>query len=245
MYDEGDATEPPAIVTGTLDIGESDRIVRLLSAARGRHPVVVRRARSSRSRFPGVFEPGNVVRVEAKGRGDLRSVVRADLIRVPRRARDDLSRLAHLAYGTEVCAALAPEDAPAERLFGLLSSWLDVVDGDPAPGGAARIALEAKVLTFAGLAPRLLRCARCGELLADPVTWSSDAGGGQHAACGEGEPVEARLLEAIEALRRLPLSEAAKLPDLGASLLTDAIEHQLGRGLASRALLDLADRPPG
>ena len=238
--DDEERYSPLSIVVGGLDLGEADRIIRLLSAEKGRYSVVVRRARQSRPRFPGVFELGNTVRLELRGRGDLPSVSGADLVRVPRRARDDLGRLAHLAYGAEICAGLAGEHAPAERLYGLLGAWLEIVDGDPAPGGAARIALEGKALTFAGFAPRLLKCARCGEPLVDPVRWSNDEGGGLHSRCGEGKDVDARLLEAIDALRRLPLADAVSLPDLCTGLLTDTVEHQLGRALASRAMIHLA-----
>ncbi len=226
-----------AIVVGGMDLGESDRLVRLLTPDRGRVAVVARQARASRRRFAGAFELGNTVRYQARGRGDLPAVTEVDLVRVPIRARDDLDRLAHLAFGCEVVAGLAPEHLPAERLYGLLSVWLEVVEADPPPGAAARCALEAKALTFAGVGPRLVTCARCGEAMDDPAIWNEAEGGALHSRCGGGRDVATEDLRVLEALRRTPLLEACGHAPPRLSVLTDAVEAQLGRRLASRGLL--------
>jgi DNA repair protein RecO (recombination protein O) len=224
-------------VVGGLDLGESDRVVRLLSASRGRVSVLARRARASKRRFAGMFEAGNAIRVSARGRGDLAAVTAVDLVRTPLRAREDLDRIAYLAYGCEICAALAPEDSAADRLFGLLESWLARLEGPSVPPIAARLALEAKALTFAGLAPRLVDCSRCGGPIDDPAVWDPDIGGAAHARCAGGRPVLASVLRGLEKLRRTPLNDVES--GLSTWILTDAIEHQLARRLHSRAMLDV------
>jgi DNA repair protein RecO (recombination protein O) len=234
------AVAEPAIVVGGADLGESDRVARLLSPRIGRFSVVARRARASRRRFAGAFEVGNEVVVDARGRGDLPPVSVVEIVRAPRRARDDLDRIALLCFGCEVAGALAPEHAAAERLFELLRHWLARLEDPTPPPHGARVAFEAKALTFAGLGPRLTTCARCGLPLADPVTWQPD-GGGRHRDCGPGRPVAAALLRTIEDLRRTPLAEIRSAVDT--RLLTDAIEHHLGRGLNSRGLLGTGSEP--
>jgi DNA repair protein RecO (recombination protein O) len=158
----------------------------------------------------------------------------------PLRARDDVTRIALLGYGAEVCASLAPEGAPAEKLHGLLGAWLDVLEADGPPGPALRHALEAKALTFAGLAPALLVCARCGEPLEDPVVFEAEAGGGRHARCGTGTPVRSSGLAELDRLRRTPLAElaTAQAPHVPVWLLSAFVVWQLGRPLRSRALLE-------
>jgi DNA repair protein RecO (recombination protein O) len=231
----------PAIVVGSVDYGEADRIVRLLSAEEGRSAVMAKRARSSQRRFRGALDLGTQVRVHRhRGRGTLPLLTGVDVVRAPRRARGDLDRIALLAYGCEVCAGLAPESHEAPRLFRLLVTWLDLLEGDGLIGAASRIALESKALTFAGLAPALLTCVRCARPLDDPAAFDLEAGGGLHAHCGSGRAVRADLLGRIEQLRRTPLAETPGRqtdPDTR-WLLSDFIRHQLGRDLRSRRLLE-------
>lgn len=232
------------IVVGGFALGEADRIVRLLSAERGRISGVARRARASRRRFSGVFELGNRVEVSLrKGRGELPVVQEATLLEAPRRARTDLDRLALLAYGCELCAALAPEDAAAKRLTRLLEVWLDLLERAESVGAGQRLALEAKALTFAGLAPVLVRCAICGEMLDLPVFFDPEAGGAVHGRCGGGRPVDPNALLHLEALRRTPLHDLPPEPPPGLDpwLLSDFARHHLSRDLKSRHLLEDLD----
>ncbi|MBW1876911.1 MAG: DNA repair protein RecO [Deltaproteobacteria bacterium] len=230
-----------AVVVGTVDYGEADRIVRLLSAEEGRSAVMARQARSSRRRFQGALDFGTQVRVHRrKGRGGLPLLTGVDVVHAPTRARGDLDRIALLAYGCEVCAGLAPEYHEAPRLFRLLVTWLDVLESDEPIGAASRLALESKALTFAGLTPALLTCARCALPLDDPAAFDPEAGGGLHLHCGSGRDVRAELLREIEDLRRTPLAHTtARITDPGTHwLLSDFIRHQLGRDLRTRRLLE-------
>ncbi|MCB9686963.1 MAG: DNA repair protein RecO [Alphaproteobacteria bacterium] len=234
------SAELDAIVVGWVDVGESDRILRLLSAEEGRVALSARRVRGS-SRMAGLFELGAAVRVQrARGRGGHWVLRSAERLGGPRRAREDLERIALLGYGCELCAALAPEAAAAEKLHGLLLAWLDLLEAPAAIGPTARPALEAKALTFAGLMPAITRCAACGEALEEPVVFDPEAGGALHARCGGGAPVRLGGLRALEVARRTPLAEGAGLPplDLPRWLLGGFVTWQLGRPLQSRALLE-------
>lgn len=228
------------IVVGTMDLGESDRLVRLLTPTDGRIAVVARHARSSRKRFAGAFELGNRLTIGLGRRtGSLPPIAVADRLSGPDRARADLDRIALVAYGCELCAGLAPEGSPATKLHGLLVAWLEALEGEATPDDAMRIALEAKALTFAGLTPSLILCPRCGERLDDPAVFDAESGGGLHARCGGGRPVRAEALVRFEALRRTPLVDGFGAPIAPGDrwLLSDFAQHHVGRGLASRAWL--------
>ena len=140
-----------------------------------------------------------------------------------------------------MCSALAPEGGPAPRLHRLLEVWLDLLEGRELPETASRLALESKALTFAGLAPFLLRCARAGASLPRLAGFEPSAGG---AVAQGGKPVKAGDLAALEELRRTPLSQTPTRAAPGKSVhwvLADFIEFQIGRALRSRPLLtDLA-----
>ncbi|MEO0601443.1 MAG: DNA repair protein RecO [Myxococcota bacterium] len=233
------STARPAIVVGAFDYGESDRILTLLTPADGRVRVLARRARASKKRFAGLLDLGTELRAQiSRGRGDLSVLSDAERVRGPDRARQAWDRLPWLFYGCEVCSALAPESAEATKLFKLLQTWLALLE-EAAPSLASGWALEAKALTFAGLAPGLVRCAECGEPIDDPAMFSVAAGGALHARCGGGRPVGVEALHALEALRRTPLADTvtSSPPDLPRGLLADAIEAQLSRRLESRAFL--------
>lgn len=228
-----------AIVVGHADLGESDRIIRLLTAESGRISAVARGARRSKKRFAGALDPGTRLDVTIRaGRGALPTLVSADIRHAPNRARADFSRIAAMLYACEVCGALAPEGDDAARLFGLLEVWLDVLEGEHTPGTASRIALEAKALTFAGLCPALAHCARCGDALTGELVFSDEAGGALHAWCGTGQPIQPAMLQALEALRRTPLRDTVRQAWTGpAWLIGDFLRYQLGHPIRARGLL--------
>jgi DNA repair protein RecO (recombination protein O) len=229
------------VVVGLVDLGEADRLVRLLTAEEGRIAVVARGARGSRRRYAGAFELGTRVRVvRGRGRGSLAPVAEADVLAAPDVARTEVERIALLGYGCELCAALAPEGAPAPKHHGLLAAWLDVLEGPTRPGVASRAALEAKALTFSGLAPALVVCARCGGPIDDPAVFDPESGGALHGRCGGGRALAASALVELDALRRTPLAGtvARPIPAAPPWLLSDFVRHQLGRALQSRALLE-------
>jgi DNA repair protein RecO (recombination protein O) len=229
-----------AIVVGGVDQGEANRIIRFLTADRGRISAMARGARSSKKRFRGLLDPGTRVRIELRrGRGSLVSVTEMDLVGSPNRVRTELERIALLAWGCEVCSALAPEDHAAPKLFTLLAVWLELLEGEVRPGVASRVALEAKALTFAGLAPVLDRCAHCGEPLDAETLFDLEMGGAVHRHCGTGRAIGPAYAE-LERLRWMPLANTLDQPVPQTPwMLADFIEHQLGKGLKSRAMLEM------
>ncbi len=232
----------PAIVVGSVDYGESDRIVRLMTPDLGRLAVLAKRARADRRRYGGALDTGNLVEVVARpGRGSLWRLDRAKLLDGREHARTDLSRLALLAYSCELVGALAREEHAEPRLYGLLETALLLLDAMTAPPAEGfRVGLEAKALTFAGLTPALTRCAVCGEPVEERMRFRPADGGAAHPRCATGgDAVSQPWLAAIEAARRTPLRELvdARLPTGPAWVLSDAVQAHLGRALKSRGVL--------
>lgn len=232
-----------AIVVGRHDLGESDRIVRLLTAGQGRVDVVARGARASRKRFGGALDLGTRVVVRWRvGRGSMPTLEAADVIAAPKRVRDSYERVVLLAYGCDVLATLSEHGLEGPRGFGLLGAFLTALEDELEPTVATRVALEAKALTFAGIAPQLVVCPSCGERLEGEVRFDPEAGGGVHMACGQGPVVEAADLLRLEGLRRTPVAETPGLEVAPTVrwLLTDFIEYHARRALQTRALLTTA-----
>lgn len=238
----GPVEQLAAIVLGTTDYGEADRVVRLLTPERGRLAVLARNARRSKRRFAGALEPGNRVMATLRpGRGELWHLDRATLEAGRPHARQDLARLGLLLYATELCGALAREHHAEPRLFGLLDTALILLDAMTGPPGTLfRLALEAKALTFAGVAPVLDRCSTCGEPPDAPMVFLPASGGAAHRHCqAGGQSVSIAWLEAVERARRTRLRE---LIDLDAPAgppwaLAQAAEAWLHRSLKSREVM--------
>ena len=235
-----DSDSIAGVVVGHVDLGEADRIVRILTAEEGRIAVVARGARSSRKRFAGLLDLGMRIRVtRARGRGRLARLADAELVAPVNRARTDIERLALLAYGCELAGKLAGEDVPAPKLARLLVVWLELLEGEALPGSASRQAFEAKALTFAGLLPDLTHCAVCGEAItpADQPRFDFETGI-VHAECGAGVEVDATSLTALESLRRTPLFDTPQsTPSDAGWILCDFAQHQLSSEIRSRSLL--------
>lgn len=234
----------PALVVGSSDYGDADRIVRLLTPERGRLSALARHARRSQKRFGGALDHGNRIDVALRppGSGTLWHLDEASLVDGRLGARRELSTLALFSYATELCAALAREQHPEPRLFGLLDTaglLLSALSGPPGP--LFRLALEAKALTFAGLQPALVRCAACDGPAEDPMVFAPASGGANHLRCspGEGQPVTLAWLEAVEHGRRTPLKALIDLdlPRGPSEALAEAVEAHMNAALRSRPVL--------
>ncbi len=241
------------VVLRTVDYGESDRVVTLLSRERGKVSAFARGARASRRRFGGALEPFTLVAAEVRARtaSDLLGLESTAVLRGHGGIRGDLARIACASYATEVARELVQDHEPHSELFDLLLEYLDLLDRAPARPAALR-AYELGALQAAGLAPRLDACARCGAGL-DPsaraVRFDPGHGGALCTGCSASGSPRAPLLSrvAIDALARLQAGGLAAavtepLPPAAGRELREALgsflAHHHGRTLASRRFLD-------
>ncbi|MDP2315321.1 MAG: DNA repair protein RecO [Pseudomonadota bacterium] len=237
--------ERDGIVIGRQDYGESDRIVRVLTPDEGRVSVLARGARADRSRWAGL-DLATRARIRSRpGRTDLETLVEIEVADPRVGIRGSLERLALAAYACELCGALAREGHPEPRLYGLLEMALLVLDAATEdPGDALRAGLEAKALTFVGVAPVLDRCVVCGGAPEAEMAFASGVGGLTHLRCAPSEGsiryVTREYAAALEAARRAPLRDLldVRLPPGPADVLHEAVAAHLGRALSSRAVLD-------
>ncbi len=237
--------ERDGIVVGRQDYGESDRIVRVLTPDEGRVSLLARGARADRSRWSGLDLAARARIRSRRGKSDLETLVEVEVVDPRVGIRGSLARLALAAYACELCGALAREGHAEPRLYGLLEMMLLVLDaatGDP--GDALRAGLEAKALTFAGVAPVLDRCVACGGAPEAEMRFAAGVGGLVHLRCaptdGTFRNVSSAHAAALEAARRAPLRDLldGTLPPGPPDVLHEAIASHLGRPLSSRAVLD-------
>ncbi|HET6439170.1 MAG TPA: DNA repair protein RecO [Anaeromyxobacter sp.] len=240
-----------AFVLRTVDYGESDRVVTLLSRERGKVSAFARGARASRRRFGGALEPFTLLAAEVRVRhgSDLLGLDGVAVLRGYGRIRADLARIACAAYAVELSRELVKDAEPHDELFELLEAYLDLLEAAPARPAALR-AFELWALRAAGLAPRLDACACCGGELdgaARAVRFDPGHGGALCAACARTVPIAPLLSRsAADALARLqqgglPAAAEPLSPTAGRELrdaLGAFLAHHLGRTLSARRFLD-------
>lgn len=225
------------VLVGKLDLGESDRIYRWLVPEEGRVSTVAKGARRRGSPFNTLDIGVRALLVIREGRGDLEILQEVEVTEPRSRIRSDLQKLSAMIHACEVCGVLARENQPEPRLYGLLEIALLLLDEiDEPPSTLFSPSIEAKALTFAGIAPPLNRCQHCREPLEGALAWE-DGTIHQHCAVWATEPVTLDWVQTLDQARREPLQESyfKALPEGPKDALTRLIEAQLGRPLGCRA----------
>lgn len=230
--------EDEAFVLSTVDYGESDRLVTLLTRQHGKLTAFAAGARRSKRRFAGALEPFMRLKVQlVETRGSTVRMDTADIQAGYYAARGDLALIARALYAVELCRELTRDHEPHPELFDLLDAYLGRLDAREA-GPTSLLAFELDALAQAGLMPRFDACALCGALPGERPRFDPDHGGAVCEACAfrarDAVAVPASLLSGLRALQegqRTPL--APELRARARSVLNGFIAHHLGRKLKS------------
>ncbi|MGH3442797.1 MAG: DNA repair protein RecO [Nitriliruptorales bacterium] len=229
------------IVLRTWKLGETDRILNILTQGRGKVRAVAKGVRRPGSRFGGRLEPYSHADLQfAEGR-NLDVVSQAELIESFAGIRDDWVRSACAATMVETADRLAQEGERNLPLFLLLRAGLQALDADP-PQPA--IFVDAYLLRVAGVSGFRVfteACAHC-RTPGDHPYLSVTAGG---ILCRDCAPSGSRAVgeETIALVRLLSGGDWAALPAAAeenpAALRTAAsftrafVEHHLDQRLRS------------
>ncbi|HEX5540599.1 MAG TPA: DNA repair protein RecO [Micromonospora sp.] len=158
-----------AVVLRVQKLGESDRIITLLTRRHGRLRAVARGVRRTTSRFGARLEPFGHVDLQIAGnlddhRNSLHSISQAEGINLyGKRFLNDYPRYTSASAIAETAERLTPvEREPATQLFRLtLGALRTLADG----AHASTLVLDAYLLrgmSLSGWAPALSACAVCG-----------------------------------------------------------------------------------
>jgi DNA repair protein RecO (recombination protein O) len=153
-----------AVVIGSFDLGESDRVVTFYSREHGKIRGITKASRRMRSRFSGaleLFTLGELVFFDT-GRSELVRVDHFDVLEPFAALRVDLERLGQAAWIVECVGRLTAERDPHAALYGLLTRALRACAGGAAPARVA-VCFGARCLDVLGHRPRLDRCVECGR----------------------------------------------------------------------------------
>jgi len=183
-----------AVLLRSVDYGESDRIVHLLTSDSGRLTAMAKGARRSHRRFPGTLDVFNhvLIRGRARPRASMAFLEQATLLDPFLGLRAGASRYALASFLVEMLDRLSPEGIQgpeAVRLFEYATDSLRLLE-KVEPTATIRLLLELRGFDALGLKPEFGRCVRCGRVpggrvAADhPVHFHVADGGLVCSACG-------------------------------------------------------------
>jgi DNA repair protein RecO (recombination protein O) len=234
----------PAVVLRTVDYGEADRVVTLLTRDGGKRAAIARAARKSTRRFGAglsLFGVGEATLVE-RPQADLDTLEAFHGARGFPSLMLDVAKVAHGGYAVELTRELVPPRQPEPEIFDLLVTLLGILDAAPARAETLRV-FELNLLDAVGLRPTVDRCVACGrdhDLDGAGQLFDLRRGGVVCGPChGHGRPLDGAARRALAEAQALTLAQAetfslaptvnAACRDVLATLITD----HLGRPLKS------------
>jgi DNA repair protein RecO (recombination protein O) len=229
-----------AVVLRTYKLGESDRIIVLLTKDHGKVRAVARGVRKTKSKFGGRLEPlSHVSLLLSKGR-ELDHVSQAESIESLRHLLDDLDIATQGLAMVEAVDQLAPDREPVPHLYTMLVGALRTLAEKRSP--LVVPAFYWKVLAAEGVSPQLDVCVSCGEE-DNLVAFDLDEGGVLCRTCRRGSPISAEALDLMRMILGGQLKAALATPASPVhhevqNLATRAVEHHLERRLRSVAMFE-------
>lgn len=235
----------------SMDLGEADRVLTVLTPRLGKLRVIAKGIRRPRSRLGGGLEPfSDVHLVLAVGR-TFDVVTQASLEDPHLGLRDDLHSTAAAWYVVELVDRFCEGTSESHQAFELLAQALSALDANPAAVSREIVArwFELHLLDAMGFRPELGQCLDCGlGIEPDGNAYSPVAGGVLGPECAHdalgARPISAGALKVMRHLQRSSLTDVLRLRVPTATqreaehLLHATVSSVLERELRSRDFLD-------
>ena len=222
-----------AVVIRAIKLGESDRILTLLTEAHGKVRAVAKGVRKTHSKFGARLEPTTHVSIQMYEGRELDTITQAEAIDHFSEVRADLHRWGRATTMLEAAEHIAQEREPNPPLYRMVVGALRSLDGEDSPLVLAGFLW--KLLSLEGYHPQLNECVACGAT-EDLVAMDFDDGGVRCVSDRRGTAVSH---EAIMLMRRIlggDLVTALREPASSATAEAEAlavatVEHHVERRL--------------
>ncbi|MFI5307162.1 MAG: DNA repair protein RecO [Polyangiales bacterium] len=158
------SSQTDALLLRSVDYGDADRIVTLLTTRFGKAAFIARGARRSKKRFAGALEPLCLLAVEVRqGAAELGTLMSAQIARSFPRVLANLSAMSAGFAALELVRELSAEHAPEPEVFATTLQLLEALDAHEAAPERLLLCFEVRLLGLLGFAPRLDSCGVCGK----------------------------------------------------------------------------------
>jgi len=221
------------IVLRRSDLGETDRLLTVLTLEHGRRRVVAKGARRPSSRIAGHLEPFTASRLLIARTRGLDIISQAETINAFSGMRVDETAIATAGYLCELVDRLVPEEQVNESVYELLYASLGLLDQRRDPRLVSHI-FELGLVGQLGYRPDLQTCISCSTTVEPVVNGLSGEGG---VVCGnclryrpDAVPISANALKLLRAIDR---GDLERLFDLRVpEPVWNEIHHAMARYIA-------------
>lgn len=224
----------PGLILREQNIGESDRLVTVLTREHGLLRAFVRGARGIKSRFLSATQLFSYGEFSIYQGRDSYSIDDAQSVEIFFPLRQEIERLSLAQYFAELTIELAEQEAGAAEFLRLLLNAFHLLCKGEKPLGLIKAAVELRLLCLAGYMPRLLGCETCGAYETGAMYFDLVHGTFYCEDCVRSAKVRTYPLSlgAVTAMRFICLSEPQKifsfsLPEAGLKELSQAAEGYL------------------
>jgi len=152
------------VVLRTIKLGETDRIISMMTRGNGKVRAVAKGVRKPGSRFGARLEPTTHLAFQCYRGRELDVVTQVETIDANRALREHYGCLTHAVSMLEAVDQVALEREPNPALYRMLEQALRTLAREPSP--IVSTAFFWKLLSLEGFHPMLDDCARCGRELA-------------------------------------------------------------------------------
>jgi DNA repair protein RecO (recombination protein O) len=203
------------IVLRSHKLGESDKILRIMTLEHGKRSAVAKGLRKTTSRFGGRLEPLTCVRLFMHRGRNMDTIKQVEIQTSFREVREDLDLFVHASAMSELIDSLTAEHEPHPELFELLLKGLELLRDYPQHAVFIRFFFEFKAMASSGFELMVARCAGCGGgLEPGEVTFSLRLGGVVCESCMVG--------------RRSELGKLVRVGPGAAEMLSWMVSNELG-----------------
>ncbi|MEO8162691.1 MAG: DNA repair protein RecO [Ilumatobacteraceae bacterium] len=233
-----------AVVLRNYKLGESDRIIVMMTSEHGKVRAVAKGIRKTKSRFGARLEPLSHVDVQLyKGR-NLDIVTQVELVSSSFLLHQDLDRLLQGISMLEAVDQIAMDRVPAPYLYRMLVGAINELARHASPIVLA--AFYWKLLAAEGVTPEINRCVGC-RIDGDLVAFDLLEGGAQCRSCRTGVSITPQALHLLGQILGGQLNEALAEEETAATtevthLATQSMEHHIERRLKSVSMFDQRNR---
>lgn len=234
------------IVIRTLNYGETNKIITVLTRNHGKIGLMARGAKKTKSKLSSssqLFFYGNFLYQRGKGLGVLHQ---ADPIDSFRDMKTDIVRMAYSAYLVEFADRITEDHTGYPELYDILIQTIKWINDGISPQILVLI-FNVKMLPLAGIAANIERCVHCGER-EGPFHFSMTGGGYLCRQCRAMDPYSLPL--SLQASKLMTLFKHVPLERLGKlsikkenivqmkTILDNYYEQNAGLHLKSKRFLD-------
>lgn len=225
-------TTTKGLIIREQTIGESDRLVTLLTADLGIVRAFVRRAKTYKNKnmsATSLFVYGDFTLYKGK---DAYVIDSASPIEVFFDLRNDIERLALAQYFAQLTYYLGTEEQPAPEMLRLILNALYLLCKGEKDLKLIKAAVEMRMVCLGGYMPNVLACYRCGEYESDIMYFDVEEGCIYCENCNRNNALTAPL-GVITAIRYICLTDdvakvfSFKLPPENLNILENITEKYL------------------